>query len=486
MRRMDGTRFSLWTGGALRLMVLALAVMGLIRAAPVEATAAFARQTGEPCSACHMQSYGPYLTPYGRLFKLNAFTAGHAAKLPDIVNAFSFQTIGSFTHTQEDQPGGAGSGFSGNNNATNDWNAIYYTGRVTDKIGAYLQLNFNPQVTENISLAMAEIRYADHTDLAGSNLIYGISANNGPTMSDTWMTVPEWMYPYNTSQLAPQPTAQPLMMQLMGFTAGSSAYAMWDNHVYVEAGAYTSMASNMANGLGVFSRSNPLIDGGAPYYRVFLQHITGPHVLMVGTYGMQANIYPQYNKSFGTNSVTDWNVDSNYMYMLDDDNMLMFMARWTRDQYTNSALGNAEDSVFAEIAGSRQTRIAGGGVHRIAGNARQYVTNMMIMGMYTFRQTYTLTFSYNRTGGSGDRVLYQPAPISGSRNGLPNSENFQVQFDYVPFGKGESPLDPYLNLRLSLQYTAWTVFNGAANNYDGYGRNAAANNTLFLVGNLMW
>jgi hypothetical protein len=30
------------------------------------------------------------------------------------------------------------------------------------------------------------------------------------------------------------------------------------------------------------------------------------------------------------------------------------------------------------------------------------------------------------------------------------------------------------------------VFNGAANNYDGYGRNAAANNTLYLVGNLMW
>jgi hypothetical protein len=246
-------------------------------------------------------------------------------------------------HFRFSQTGGGGSGFSGNNNVTNDWNAIYYTGSVTDKIGAYLQLNFNPQVTENISLAMAEIRYADNMNLAGSNLIYGVSANNGPTMSATWMTVPEWMYPYNTSQPAPQPIAQTLMMQLMSFTAGSSAYAMWDNHVYVEAGAYTSMASNMANGLGVYSRNNPLIDGGAPSYRVFLHHITGPHVIMVGTFGMQANMYPQYNKTYGTNSVTDWNVDSNYMYVLDDDNMLMFMARWTRDQYTNSALGNAED-----------------------------------------------------------------------------------------------------------------------------------------------
>lgn len=433
-----------------------------------------------------MMSYGPMLTAFGRKFKLDGYVAGSAKSvLPELINPFSMQIVGSFTHTQEDQPGGAGSGFSGNNNAVNDWNALYYTGRVWDKIGAYLQLNFNPQVTENISLAMADIRYADHTTLAGSNFIYGVSANNGPTMSDVWNTTPEWMYPYNVSQLAPQPTAQVLMMQLMGFTAGSSIYTMWDNHVYVEAGAYTSMAKNMANGLGVFSNSNPLIDGGAPYWRLFFQHVWDGQTLMIGTYGMQANMYPQYNKTFGTNSVTEWNADVNYQNMI-GDHMWMFMGRFTRDQGTYTATSEAEDTVIEDLTVARGARLNGARSHRSAGNARQYLTNLMVMGMYTYRQTYNFAFSYNRTGGSRDYLLYSPSPISGSRNGLPNSEYFQLQFDYVPFGKGESFLDPYFNLRLSVQYTAYTVFNGAANDYDGFGRNAAANNTLYVVGNMMW
>ena len=31
-----------------------------------------------------------------------------------------------------------------------------------------------------------------------------------------------------------------------------------------------------------------------------------------------------------------------------------------------------------------------------------------------------------------------------------------------------------------LQYVAYTMFNGASHNYDGFGRNAGDNNTVFL------
>lgn len=34
----------------------------------------FARQTGHACSTCHVQSFGPGLTPTGRNFKLNGYT----------------------------------------------------------------------------------------------------------------------------------------------------------------------------------------------------------------------------------------------------------------------------------------------------------------------------------------------------------------------------------------------------------------------------
>jgi hypothetical protein len=39
---------------------------------------------------------------------------------------------------------------------------------------------------------------------------------------------------------------------------------------------------------------------------------------------------------------------------------------------------------------------------------------------------------------------------------------------------------PWANLKLGLQYTAFSRFNGAGQNYDGFGRNASNNNTLYL------
>ena len=39
---------------------------------------------------------------------------------------------------------------------------------------------------------------------------------------------------------------------------------------------------------------------------------------------------------------------------------------------------------------------------------------------------------------------------------------------------------PLQNLRIGLQYTAYLKYNGARDNYDGFGRNARDNNSLFL------
>ena len=51
----------------------------------------------------------------------------------------------------------------------------------------------------------------------------------------------------------------------------------------------------------------------------------------------------------------------------------------------------------------------------------------------------------------------------------------------VPFGKATSLWAPWLNVRLSLQYVAYLKFNGGHTNYDGFGRDASANNTLYLL-----
>jgi hypothetical protein len=456
----------------------------------VLATTSFARQTGEPCTACHMQAYGPWLTQYGQKFKLDGYVAGHANKLPDVINPFALEVVGSLTNTQNDVPAGlyydntAGRS-KANNNAVNDWTALYYTGRITDKIGSYLQLNLSPQVGRSVSLAMADIRIADHATIMGNAITYGLTVNNAPTMSDFWMTTPAWMYPYTQSSVTVNPAAQPWLQSLMegANTAGATAYTMINNHLYLEAGGYTSQSQNMARGLGVWNEGSRntgpqggLIDGGAPYWRMFLQHNIGPHTMMIGTYGLAAKVIPYYQNGNGTNSFVEYNVDTNYSYMLNDDNMLMAMAKYTHDTMSlnaSHALGYAS-------------------------NSSNHLDSLMMMGMWTYKQTYNLSVGWNYMSGTADMALYNGAgdcdpevgcevnPITGSANGSPNTNSFLFEADYVPFGKGTSKVDPYLNLRFSLQYWAYTQFNGASTNYDGAGRNAAGNNTLYFVGNIMF
>jgi hypothetical protein len=55
--------------------VLVLAGFLLIGfAAPAKALPSYARQTGQPCGTCHTDFAG--LTPYGRRFKIEGYTAG--------------------------------------------------------------------------------------------------------------------------------------------------------------------------------------------------------------------------------------------------------------------------------------------------------------------------------------------------------------------------------------------------------------------------
>src|SRR6185437_7253434 len=62
-------------GGVLAALTLvAVAFLTIATATPAIALPSFARQTGQPCGTCHTDY--PGLTPYGRLFKLNGYTAG--------------------------------------------------------------------------------------------------------------------------------------------------------------------------------------------------------------------------------------------------------------------------------------------------------------------------------------------------------------------------------------------------------------------------
>lgn len=80
------------------------------------------------------------------------------------------------------------------------------------------------------------------------------------------------------------------------------------------------------------------------------------------------------------------------------------------------------------------------------------------------------------TTGSVDTGLYSIGAAPGvitSASGSPATKGWIGEFDYLP----------WLNTKVSVQYTPFGKFNGGNNNYDGYGRNASANDTTYF---LLW
>jgi hypothetical protein len=84
--------------------------------------------------------------------------------------------------------------------------------------------------------------------------------------------------------------------------------------------------------------------------------------------------------------------------------------------------------------------------------------------------------------GNTNQLLYNTGAddSTGSIKGSPDSTSFTVEADWVPFGKADSFWHPFVNWKLGLQYTWYTEFNGSGKNYDGFGRAASDNNTVFL------
>jgi hypothetical protein len=76
------------------------------------------------------------------------------------------------------------------------------------------------------------------------------------------------------------------------------------------------------------------------------------------------------------------------------------------------------------------------------------------------------------TTGSTDALLFPQAPVSGSLSNNADSRGYIAELNYLP----------WLNTKLQLQYVRYDKFNGLSNNYDGAGRNASDNNTLYMLG----
>jgi len=428
------------------------------------AVPSFARQTGLQCNECHT-AY-PQLTPFGREFKLRGYVmSDEKSKIPPV----AFMALPSFTNTNEGQPGGATDDFDDNNNFAITQASIFYAGRLfgpyasmitgheigsfMNKIGTFVQTTWDG-IEKKWAWDNAEVRFANSSTIDGKELDYGIYINNNPTMQDLWNTTPAWSFPFTGSGLAPMPAAATLLNDTIAQQVfGIGAYTRIMRTLYLEIGSYRTLGTGFQDAMGVDPAGEMQITDLAPYWRVAVEKDWGDNYLEVGTYGIYANIYPGRVSSAGKDHILDLGFDSQYQYISDVNDItarINFLHEF-QDWNASRDLGNVS-------------------------NSSDDLWNFTASTSYLYDKTYNASVQYFITGGDSDSILY-----ADSRTGSPDSRGWVFELDYLPFNKSGGPkFWSKSNVKLTMQYVLYNKFDGSSDNYDGTGRDASDNNTLYL------
>jgi len=419
----------------------------------------FARQTGQSCLACHAGGQYPELTPYGRLFKLTGYTLGERPVIP-----LSVMGVASYTKTINADPS---ADFPKNAVALFQTGSVFLAGKISDNIGLFSQVTYdnysqqNADTNEWVGHSHSDnfdLRYADRFIQPDNDVIVGLSLNNNPSVTDVWGTAPAWMQYVPTKFGYTGASAAPVVSQLGQQVAGLGAYVFWNKTIYAEMSLYQT-AKNAFSFLKAGNDISNRLSGTSPYWRLALNKEWGPHNIMAGLFGMNANVYPDPTMASGpTTHYRDRGIDAQYQYLLDPDTVTL--------QFSYIK----EDSSGGDIAGT-------------ASNSSNTLKQLKLKASYIYRAKYGASLGYLQTTGSSDSGLYPGLQDDGTGTGnmipIPGSGSITNNPDtraWIP----ELFWEPVQNARIGMQYYKFNRFNGAANNYDGAGRNARDNNTLFV------
>jgi hypothetical protein len=434
-------------------LVLTVLALALTVCPNAQAVPGFASQTGMPCSQCHTHAFGPQLTAYGRQFKLNGYSWGEGEHPMPL----ALMVQGGFSHVDKEVPEPLARHFSTNDNLSVDQVSAFYGGRITEHSGAFVQVTYSGE-DRHTSWDNLDIRYARPVKFGATDAVVGISINNGPTIQDLWNSTPAWSFPYISSELVPGPAAATLIEGGLAQTVlGVTAYAMIHDHVFLEAGAYRGLSDRWLRNTGLHADDSPHVNGAVPYWRLAYQTDNKPYYFSIGAFGIVAKLQPDTTVP-DTDRYTDLGFDATYQYA--DDSPFS----WTVNSsyiHENQRLNNSFN-----VGAS--------------GEESNHLNTFRLDATLTYRQTWSAGAGVFDTTGGSDETLYGPEPLEGSNNSSPDTRGYIVQLEYVPLGKKDSWGAPWVNFRLGLQYTGYLKFNGGTSNYDGDGRSAHQNNSLFL------
>lgn len=428
---------------------MALAGAG-IGAQPAYAVPAFADQTGQPCQACHVGGFGPQLTPFGREFKLRGYTMrSDAFNVP-----IAAMAIASYARSKTDQASAPAPGLHRNDNLTLDQVSLFLAGGLGQHLGAFVQTTYDG-IAKTFAWDNVDLRAVTTTQIKGQDVLLGLSLNNSPGVQDAWNTMPAWGYPYTSSGVTQTPAASTLLDGALAQTSlGLTGYAWINSEVFIQAGGYGSPSHHDLSHLGADPFAPGDIKGLAPYGRLALQKTVGPGTLELGAFGMRADIHPARDRTTGsTDRYTDLGVDGSYLMTRANGDMVSLNGRYIHEDQSLEA-------TCALAAAS-------------PGCNRNHLDDIHVDGSYYWRNKIGATVALFDTWGSANPDLYVD-----NRSLRPDSSGVTLQLDGTPYGDGSSPFGPRFNMRVGVQYTAFTRFNGAMRNYDNAGANASDNNTL--------
>jgi len=435
------------------------------------AVPSFARQTGVACEGCH--TVFPELTPFGRSFKLNGYLMDNLPQVKGMTTdnkealllnwlpplSIMFQT--SYTSTSKALP-------DPNVSSSNSQNgqvlfpqqaSLFYAGRIAPNLGGFIQMTYSSN-SGTFGWDNTDIRFADHATVAGKDVTWGVSFNNNPTVQDVWNSTPAWQTPFDQrSSAAPKPgAATQIDGALAGSVAGLTLYGYFANSIYAELGAYRSAPQGFSGQSGagpLDSNASNVVHGSAPYWRLAYEKQWDRNSWMIGAFGLDVDLFPgnAFNTALPleglTNKYRDIALDTQYQF-IGDDSIYSVQAVYIHEKQTLDA---------SVLAGA-------------AANSSNTLKTMRIAGSYYYQRKYGGGLGYFSTTGSSDSLAYQAGSVTGFANNSPDSKGWIAELNYIP----------WQNVKIALQYTAYNRFNGGSNNYDGSGRNASDNNTVYLLG----
>ena len=403
---------------------LYLACLLVVASVPAHALPSFARQTGEECAACHVGAYGPQLTAHGMKFKMGGYTDsdGKAGHVP-----LSGMLLANWTHTETDNTDPP-KHFSKNNNLALQEASLFIGGKLTDHIGSFVQTTYNG-IDRVFGMDQMDLRYARTFESGGKDLLFGVTLNNNPTVQDPFNTTATWRFPFTASDLAPAPAVSPLIDGgLEQGVLGATAYALWDGSFYGELGGYRSMSPSVINKLGDGDVGK--LKGVAPYFRLGYMKDMHKSMYAVGLFGLSADLSPDRN---GVNDkYRDLGIDGTYQYLGDRKNIYTVHGTYTHETSTLDASA--------------------------PGDGKGRLNSLNLNASYFYDQTYGVTLGLFDTRGNSNTALWQT--VMG--NDKPDSRGYIAQLDWTPWGKESSWNAPWANLRLGLQYTGYSKFDGAS------------------------